>query len=66
MTEKRSETISIIVEPPPQNVRMKRVSYANAATLAAQDLVEEFKNTTPNESFKTINYTQHAACISLV
>ena len=45
----------------PQNVKIPRVSSANAATLAAQYLLEAFKNPTPNVLFVKINDTHHTA-----
>ena len=65
MTEKISERISDIVDFLPQNVRMPRVSSADAATPAARYLVEALKSPTPNAPFATINETHHTALIKL-
>ena len=45
---------------------MPRVSSADAATLAAQDLEEELKHSTPNATSATINDTHHTALRNLV
>ena len=55
------EGISDVVEFSPQNVRMARVLSAGVATLAARDLVEALKNSTPNAPFATINDTHNTA-----
>ena len=65
LTEKRIERISDVVEFPPQNVRISIVPSADAATLAAQDLVGAFKNPTPNTPFAKINYTHYIALRNL-
>ena len=41
------------------------MSYADAATLAAQYLVEALKQPTPNTPFSTINNTRHTTLIKL-
>ena len=44
---------------------MPRVSSANAATLAARDLIEALQKTAPNAPFVKINDTHNEALISL-
>ena len=46
-------------------MNIPRVSSANAATLAAQYLMEALKHPTPNAPFETINDTHHTALINL-
>ena len=60
MTETISEVITDIVKIYLQNERTTIVSSADAATLAARDLVEALQNPTTNEPFENINDTHHA------
>ena len=49
------------MESPPHNVRMLRVSSADASRLAARDLSEALQKPTPNAPSATINDTHHKA-----
>ena len=60
-----SEIIADVMEFFPQNVNVPRVSSADAATLAARDLVEALKHPIPNTTFSTINDIHHTALINL-
>ena len=40
---------------------MPRISSADAATLAAQDLIESLQNLVPAAPFATLNYTYNKA-----
>ena len=65
MAEKISKTIADVLELPPLKKRMPIFLSADAATLAAQYLVEELQKPTPNAPFATINDTHHETLIIL-
>ena len=44
----------------PQNVKIPRVLFDHAGTLASKDLVEALQNPTPDTPFATINETNYA------
>ena len=59
MKETISERTADLVDFPPQNVIIPRVSCSDTATLAAKDLLESLQEPTPNTLFAKINDTHH-------